>query len=132
MKPWRRFALIFLAYGITLLHTAIPHHHHSARPDGKQAISSNHCTPVSSQGLLALVFSTDLGAGHLENFQKNDHAEQVLDFAAALYVAGVLFTHHSLADIVSVQNEIWPFSDNLSTQRLRYSAAGFRAPPALA
>jgi len=115
-----------------LLHTAIPHHHHSARSDGKQAIASNHCTPVSPVSLLTFVFSTDLGKGHLENFQKNDHAGQVLDFTAALFVAGVLFTHHSLADIVSVQNEIWPFSDNLSTQRLRYSAAGFRAPPALA
>lgn len=49
MKTWSRLVLLFLAYGLALLHTAIPHHHvESGR--GEVMFSHMDCSYAHSSG----------------------------------------------------------------------------------
>lgn len=70
MKSWPRLIIVFLAYGIALLHTAVPHHHASAGNSNAIFLHAS-CLSHTSGGLLQRVLSTDLGYGHLENFKKS-------------------------------------------------------------
>lgn len=130
MKSWGRSALIFVAYSLALLHTAIPHHH-SATPAGRMSVAPIHSVAPSVSSLLALVFSTDLGKGHLETFQKSNHAQNVHQFAVALLMLGFLFALQNAAGTrASARKTVSHFAEKFYRQRILFSAAGFRAPPA--
>lgn len=128
MKPWGRFVLIFLAYCITLLHTIVPHHH-APLPIGESVISHAGCVfSDSTNDLLQKVFSTDLGVGHLETFQKGGDAD--IEFLAT----AVVETMNALsAALVITGNTTFVYSkgyiEKLKRRLLLFSVSHFRAPP---
>jgi len=128
MKSWVRLIIVFLAYGIALLHTAVPHHHASA---GKNSATFIHagCLSHSSGGLLQRVLSTDLGYGHLENFKKS--ADTYIEFSSRALLACIL-----LPSLISEPNLPGPFSEfsngyieKLTKRLLLFSVSHLRAPP---
>lgn len=131
MKPWKRFAFVFVAYSLALLHTAVPHQH-QAFADGTMTLSAAGCVSGQSMGgFLKMVFSTDLGHGHLETFQKS--AEAQIDFSLALVSILLVFT-----PLVSLQSgrceSVTSFGthiEKLHKRLLLFSSAHFRAPPFL-
>ena len=128
MKPWGRFIFVLLAYGMALLHTAVPHHHISASP-GVPIISPGRCVAMGSDGLLKRALSTDLGYGHLETFQKGGDAE--MESSGVDVPLFIIFSN--LAEIVSPKQVINVFSssyvDKLRIRLLLLSVSHFRAPP---
>ena len=128
MKSWVRLLFIFFAYGIALLHTAVPHHHASTG-NGEQSIAAATCVfPGSDGGLLQRVLSTDLGTGHLETFKKGSDLEVV--FASPAATVAVLV---NLFHLVVIQQELpkraATFIQKLQLQLLLSSVSHFRAPP---
>ena len=131
MKRWGRFILIFVAYGIALLHTAVPHHHDSSS-DRSTIITGVGCHfNHSSGGFLQMLFSTDLGYGHLEIFKKG--ADTRVDFSATGFaVMAVFATPVRVPAVASCAGSDYPFIDKLQRRLLLYSATRFRGPPVLA
>lgn len=130
MKPWGRFAIIFIAYGFALLHTAVPHHHPEVS-DGQTVISQAGCRiSHTTSGLLQLVFSTDLGYGHLETFQKAADPDIVFSTMGT-----PIFHVTPLTSIPAARQEIRELSagyiEKLHKRLLLFSSANFRAPPTL-
>ena len=127
MKRWGRFVLIFFAYGIALLHTAVPHHHAQVRT-GESVIAHTGCIfSETGGGLLQRVLSTDLGAGHLEIFKKGGDTD--LSFAAAcvfliIAAASVVLHQHS------ANGSPYPkYVEKLKRRLLLSSVSQLRAPP---
>ena len=130
MRSWGRFILVLLAYGIALLHTAVPHHHQKSG-GGVPMISHSGCVLTDfGSGLLERALSTDLGFGHLETFQKGADAE-VQSSAADV---PLLLIFSNLPQILSPKKILTVFSaeyiEKLSKKLLLLSVSHFRAPPA--
>ena len=128
MKTWARFLLIFFAYGIALLHTAVPHQHVK---DGDSNRASLHAGCLFTQqggGLLQKVLSTDLGFGHLETFKKGSDAE--IEFRAAIVSIPIpaIFTK-AAAPFTALSESSLRYIENLKRQLLLFSVSHFRAPP---
>lgn len=132
MKPWVRLLIVFFAYGMALLHTAVPHHHDSG-PGGRTSISHAGCVfSHSKSGLLQLVFSTDLGYGHLEIFKKN--ADTTIEFSAApaTFAAIVPSSLRVSASFTPDFTASDGYIEKLRMRLLLFTASPFRAPPLLA
>ena len=87
MKPWGRFVFIFIAYGIALLHTAVPHQH-SQGIEGRTTLFQAGCIAnESTSDFLKLILSTDLGYGHLETFNKSSDTSVHVSFAGISTIA---------------------------------------------
>jgi len=129
MKPWRRFIFIFIAYGLALLHTAVPHQHPKGT-EGKTTISQAGCLPIHSMGdLLQLVFSADLGYGHLETFQKS--ADTDIDFSLAFVAIIAVFAPvvFRLSLLREYRERPGGSIEKLHKRLLLFSSTQFRAPP---
>lgn len=129
MKSLGRFALIFVAYSIALLHTAVPHSHASVRT-GEFIISQTGCILTESgTGFLQKVLSTDLGIGHLETFQKGSKA----DIESSAIFTWVIATAASYVALISPEKVHLEFSqgyiEKLKRKLLLFSVSHFRAPP---
>ncbi len=131
MKPWARFVFVLIAYGIALLHTAVPHHHFQPTA-GDPVIRHKGCVPLEDQaGLLFRVLATDLGVGHLETFKQN--ADTELDFTGRCIAVVPLLP--SPAALLSASTGFSAFLsrdiEKIGRQRLLLSVTSFRGPPAL-
>ena len=129
MKPWGRFIFVFIAYSMILLHTAVPHQH-AGSADGKTTISAPGCVYANSmRGFLQMVFSTDLGYGHLETFQKSTDTD--IDFSGAILPFIAVFI--PLILMKGILHEKRAFSEihieKLCKRLLLFSSTQFRAPP---
>lgn len=128
MKSWGRFFVIFIAYALALLHTAIPHHHQTVHEG--LAISATACCPPVSDGLLGRALSTDLGVGHLETFK----AESQLELAQASETSTAVYARERVILPVITSQPACQNGDitSLKQRRLLFSATSFRGPPQLA
>ena len=131
MKPWGRFVFIIIAYGMALLHTAVPHHH-AKTSAGKPMFSNAGCLYNGPDGgLLKRVLSTDLGFGHLETFNKGADAE--LESSGVDVSLVILFS--DFPKILSSQESPEVFSaayiEKLRRKLLLFSVSHFRAPPVM-
>lgn len=131
MKNWSRFLLLFVAYGIALLHTAVPHQH-TKNGNGVATISHAGCLLTSSSdGLLQKILSTDLGVGHLETFKKASNAE--IEFTPD--IVPLIAIRTALVDMLSPSVSVLsklsrPYIESLKRRLLLFSVSHFRAPPA--
>lgn len=128
MKSWPRLIIIFLAYGIALLHMAVPHHHASVGNNNAMFVHAA-CVSHTSGGLLQRVLSTDLGYGHLENFKKS--ADTDVKFLSREVLAYILLP--ALLSVPTSPRLFSEFSDGyiekLKKRLLLFSVSHFRAPP---
>jgi hypothetical protein len=131
MRPWRRFIFIFFAYGIAILHTAVPHQHDEAT-DNRVVITHAGCLFTHSMdGFLQMLFSTDLGDGHLETFKKGGDTE--LTFSPVSMSVIALFWSAPRPAIIRIAPKfVSVFVDQLKKRLLLFSARHFRAPPLFA
>ncbi|EMR03117.1 hypothetical protein [Cesiribacter andamanensis] len=87
MKQGQKLIFLFLAYGITLMHTLVPHQHNS-QPVVQTAVHQLQevgCRSVV--GFLQFLFAADLGDNHLEIFKKSQLPATDLGFAGVLLFA---------------------------------------------
>lgn len=128
MKPWGRFILVFFAYGITLLHTVVPHHHFKPAK-GEAVIMHTGCVlPDMQNNLLQRVFSTDLGVGHLETFKQNSLELFDLSPAFVAILLTVVFLM-GMTPRLPVAAEYAGHIERLRKRLLLYPVVSFRAPP---
>lgn len=129
MKPWLRLFMIFFAYGMALLHTAVPHHHEGP-VDGRVTITSASCHLThTTGGILQRVFSTDLGYGHLEVFKKT--SDTSIQFSAISSVLTAIISP-MVSVPASTGSSSWllnGFINKFHHRLLLFSATQFRAPP---
>ena len=127
MKPWLRFIFVFIAYGLALLHTIVPHHH-AKRGSGTSVFAHTGCAVAHENGSLLLrTLSTDLGVGHLETFKKG--ADTRIEFSV-----GDLPAMSSPALLVQPVLRIIPallngYVEKFKKRLLLFSVSQFRAPP---
>ena len=130
MKPWGRFIFVFIAYGLALLHTAVPHHHADGSSSDMMFSHAGCQYSHTSGGLLQRALSTDLGLGHLETFKKNTDTQ--LETSARVVVAITFFLPIANAPAISpVAESVGGYVEKLKRQLLLFSVSHFRAPPAL-
>ena len=131
MKPWGRFIFIFIAYSFALLHTAVPHQHPEPN-DGKTTLSAAGCISTQSMGgFLQMVFSTDLGYGHLETFQKSTDTD--IDFSPAIVsIIAILVPLTLQEDLAENRTFSGIHIGKLYHRLLLFSSTQFRAPPSIA
>lgn len=132
MKPWGRFIFIFIAYGMILLHTAVPHQH-AVMTNGKMTVFSTTCLAGNSLGgFLQMVFSTDLGHGHLETFQKSAYAD--IDFSLGiLFFIALFFPLVFIHGFLHEKRACFAACvEKLYRRLLLFSSRQFRAPPSFA
>lgn len=128
MKPWGRFCVIFVAYALALLHTAVPHHHQTVHEG--QVISSTTCCPPVADGVLGRALSTDLGTGHLETFK----TESPLELSHPLGSMAAAYADEKFTLPVVIGEPVYQNSpiNLLKQRRLLFSTTSFRGPPQLA
>lgn len=133
MKRWGRLVFIFIAYGLALLHTAVPHRHAASFPAGETVLTHTGCLFDSNTGsLLERALSTDLGVGHLETFKKGGGGSELditVPFTAALAVLVPALI--SSAKLVSFRGSQSGYIEKFHKRLLLFSTAHFRAPPQL-
>ncbi len=121
MKLIRKISL-FLAGSILLLHTVLPHEHHSEL-SGKEHCEQ-HETAANLVDFIKLVFHMDQGEGHLEKYQTSGQASFLFH---AILVEELL---PDFETIVSSENDFPnPFIQNSLHSRLLSSQLRFRGPP---
>ena len=131
MKRWTAFIFVLFAYGIALLHTAVPHQHADGSK-GRVNISHRGCVISESKGgFLQSVLSTDLGYGQLETFQKNSgnnfSAGDLCSVGVAVIEPRVILISQQFAKAEFSGGYIGKFQKQL----ILFSATPFRAPPAV-
>ena len=129
MKPWGRFIIVIIAYGLALLHTAVPHQHVSDNTTNT-TLSASGCTASGGvSGFLQSLFSADLGYGHLETFQKGTDAD--LKSSGILFTLIEILVPSPVASATSFSPEKNPYSfvEKLHKRLILSSTAHFRAPP---
>jgi hypothetical protein len=128
MKSWPRLTIVFLAYGIALLHMAVPHHHASAGNSNAIFFHAS-CLSHTSAGLLQRVLSTDLGYGHLENFKKSTDTD--IRFSSRT-ILGYILLPALISEPVhpGIFSEFSSgFIEKLKKRLLLFSVSHRRAPP---
>ena len=131
MKPWGRFIFILFAYGLALLHTAVPHHHPDTLGKGETVLTHAGCIfSQTSGGLLQRALSTDLGIGHLETFKKGADTEiECADTAVSLFA---LFPQDPVAPDKVLSGAFgYSLAEKFHKRLLLFSVGHFRAPPHL-
>ena len=133
MKRWGRVIFIFVAYGLALLHTAVPHHHLSTSRPGETVFTHSGCLfDTTSGSLLQKVLSTDLGLGHLETFKKGGAGAELditVPFTTVLTAIVPALTFPG--KIVSFPASLSGYIEKFHKRLLLFSTAHFRAPPQL-
>jgi hypothetical protein len=130
MKPWGRFLLVLFAYGMALLHTVVPHHH-SKTSGGDPVIVHNGCVlPDGEGGLLQQVMSTDLGVGHLENFNKNSDAQVVHTPGFEAVIGLMSLFNLPVSEVTGHAGYVSGYIEKLTRSTLLSAITSFRAPPA--
>src|SRR5688572_2929317 len=71
MRIRKSYVLILVAYCMAIVHASVPHQH-SSLLGGEEVYQSRNAEKGPFSGLLQSVFSTDLGCGHLEDYNKSD------------------------------------------------------------
>lgn len=124
MKRWGRFTVILIAYGLTFLHAAVPHHH----DQHQRILTVTPSCPYHSQplGLLQRALSIDLGAGHLETFKSNDQVR--LSFPTLETAALADINPGTVAPVVSARVQT-TYVEDLTWQPSFSAPPGLRAPP---
>lgn len=129
MKSWGRFVLIFFAYSIALLHTAVPHNHGQSRV-GEYVISQAGCIfAESGSGLLQRVLSTDLGIGHLEIFKKGSEADINLIATVVMVIATIVLTVALRSPVKTASELFQGYIEKLKRKLLLFCVSLLRAPP---
>ena len=130
MKRWGRVIFIFVAYGLALLHTAVPHHHAASRT-GETVLTHAGCLFDKSSGsLLQRVLSTDLGLGHLETFKKGGAGAELDITAPFTAIPAVIVPAWTFpGKIVSFPGSLSGYIEKFHKRLLLFSTAHFRAPP---
>ena len=130
MQIRKSLILLLVAYGLTLLHSAIPHQHSSIRTsDPKFEVRT--VGDFSLFGRLQAAFATDLGCGHLESFAKSDGNADIAPIVTdvpVLFLASHFITEEPL---INVREASGAFIGKLHTRLVLLSALQFRAPPVL-
>lgn len=129
MKPWGRFTFIFIAYGLALLHTAVPHHHPDSTGTGETVLTHAGCIfTQASGGLLQRVLSTDLGLGHLETFKKG--SDTVIESTAtAVSLSAIIAPAQANPVKISLPPSRYGSIEKFHIRLLLSSTAHLRAPP---
>lgn len=129
MKPWGRFVFIFIAYGIALLHTAVPHQHPQGIEGQTTLFQAGCIANESTSGFLKMILSTDLGYGHLETFNKSADISLDLSFAGlAIITVLIPFSIYSGIGVVC-REYLDAYIDKIYKNLLLFSTSHFRAPP---
>ncbi len=129
MKPWCRFALVLFAYGMALLHTAIPHHHLQTGGDASTVLVRQSCSlPHSEGGILQRALSTDLGIGHLETFNKESDTPLLLSSGPVSIFTSISFIPDSGCELLSPGSP-GEYIDVITRWQRLFSAVSFRGPP---
>jgi hypothetical protein len=129
MRRWKRFVFVLIAYAMALLHTAVPHQH-SQRAAGETSIYHAGCIVDESMGgFLKKLFSTDLGYGHLETFQKS--ADTDIDFLfTGVSIIALLVPILLILVVAPLYRELLEgYIGKIHKRLLLLSASHFRAPP---
>lgn len=131
MNRWSRLIIIFVAYGLALLHTAVPHQHGQGS-QGQPVISHGGCVLHGSiGGLLQMVLSTDLGVGHLETFKKGGDAD--INFSSVgvsfIFILTSLVFFPRLPDRYC--ERLGTYIEKLHKRLILFSSRHLRAPPVL-
>jgi hypothetical protein len=129
MRTWKRFIFIFFAYGFALVHTVVPHQHYTAVNE-KVNVSPKNIDTTSIGGFLQMVFSTDLGCGHLEKFKSTDDAD--IHFSVVKTQLLPTFVTPLISDLnilPSFPDVFGRYVERLQEQRRLFSSRLLRAPP---
>lgn len=127
MKPWGKFCFLVIAYGLILLHTFVPHQH-ANRTQGKVVIMHAGCTlPDGFGGLLERVFATDLGYGHLEDFNKSASIDLAVPLRSLL--DEFVTVHIDVLSGTSKPSVPDCYIEKLKKKLILLSSGVFRAPP---
>lgn len=132
MYRWSRLIIVFIAYGLALIHTAVPHQH-AQRSQNQPVISHGGCIFHGSMGgLLQMVLSTDLGVGHLETFKKSVGIDT--DFSQlAVSLLMILTPFFFLPVLLNLSAaSCIRYIEKLKRRLLLLSSCHLRAPPVLA
>lgn len=123
--------LILLAYCMAIVHASVPHQH-SALRGGEMVYQSRNAGEGPFSGLLQSVLSTDLGCGHLEDYNKSDaKADFSLQIAPALPELFFAF-YDPLEFNQSTPEYSRSYVEKLQIRTLLFSTGHFRAPPFMA
>ena len=88
MAAFVRNIMLWLAFSFLLLHSLVPHHHHD-----HEDCNQTHFVPThQSQNPLAIIFQTQLGAGHLEHFLVEQTEFDPADFLFLCCQNAIVFT----------------------------------------
>lgn len=127
MRPWVRFIFVFIAYGLALLHTIVPHHH-AKRGSGSSVYAHTGCAVAHENGgLLLRTLSTDLGVGHLETFNRGSDTR--IEFSVPALPATFSLPLLLQPVLHAVPTLLNGHVEKLKKRLLLFSASQFRAPP---
>ena len=119
-----KYGLLYTAAAILLLHSWVPHQHHTTQVEEPTFTSCVH-SDNSILGFLGRVFHQDLGSEHLENFQ----SVKKIDFSWQIdFIAEILTINSAEKPAVHGNNYQFPIDASRSDQSL-VQAVSVRGPP---
>jgi hypothetical protein len=129
MRTWTRFIFILFAYGVALVHTVVPHQHYTTVNE-KVIVSLKNIDTTSIGGFLQMVFSTDLGCGHLEKFKSTDDTDIGFSVVKTILLLAFITPLSSDLNILPFfQNVFDRYLERLQEQHCLFSSRLLRAPP---
>lgn len=127
MKNWKKLLFIFLAYGLTLMHTMVPHQHQQLVV--RESVAMLQLPGSKSvEGFLQFLFAADLGENHLEIFKKSHITPFDFSFEGILLLSSLLL-FAGLALTGLCVRQLPGFIERLQQGLLLYASASLRAPP---
>lgn len=127
MSAFGRLFFVALAYSFAFLHTVVPHHHADRGWRGAVIMPAG-CALPSGSGLLQKVFATDLGYGHLEDFNNTTAFQLVLPSFDVIdeWVSSIL-----VFDTAETSSAFFAdtYIEKLQRRLLLLCSGVFRAPP---
>lgn len=131
MRIRKSYVLILVAYCLAIVHASVPHQH-SALRGGELIYESRNADKGPFSGLLQSVFSTDLGCGHLEDYNKSD-AKVDFSLAAVPALPELFFAfYNALESNKNTPEYSGSYIEKLQIRTLLFSTGQFRAPPFMA
>lgn len=128
MSARKSYIFILLAYGLALVHSAIPHQHTSTTTSDLKFEVPN-VYDASILGRLQAAFATDLGSGHLESFAKSEPGADVAQSASDVPVVFLACLHFSAQPRAEAHEGFGDFIEKLHSRTLLLASRQFRAPP---
>lgn len=127
MKSWGKFGFLLVAYAFALLHTLVPHQHIAYRPGEEISVRAKCVLPQGVGGFLERVFSTDLGQGHLEDFNKSGGVDLEIPLRSVL--EEILTTCACVSPLILTASPTAGYVEKLKKKLILLSSGVFRAPP---